>query len=150
LDIGSIVAQDNGECLIKIGSDVFRARLLGDVAAGQISAVLPIDDLFDVRLAAARRLWLALSGSKVPPSPAHLTKQRRDRFVLALRALDGRVAGASYRDIATILFGAKRVEGRGWKTHELRSRTIGLCTLGRDMMDGGYRQLLVYPYRKRL
>jgi hypothetical protein len=149
-DRSSITAHDDGEHLIRVGSDAFHVHMLGEVAASEISAVLPMDDLFDVRLAAARRLWLALNARKVPTNPARLTKQQRDRYVLALRALDGKLANASYREIAAALFGAKRVEGRGWKTHDLRDRTIGLWELGRDMMEGGYRQLLVYHYRKRL
>ncbi len=149
-DRGSIAAQDEGEHLITIGANAFHVHVLSEVAASGLSAVLPIDDLFDVRLTAARRLWLALSARKLPPNPARLTKQQRDRYVLALRAVDGKLAKASYREIAAVLFGAKSIEGRGWKTHDLRDRTIGLWRLGRDMMEGGYRQLLVYPYRKRL
>lgn len=149
-DRDSITAHDDGEHLIRVGSDVFHVHVLGEVAASEISAVLPMDDLFDVRVAAARRLWLALNARKIPPNPAQLTKQQRERYVLALRALDGKLADASYREIAGVLFGAKRIEDRGWKTHDLRDRTIGLWKLGRDMMEGGYRQLLVYPYRKRL
>ncbi len=149
-DRGSITAHDDHEHLITIGSDAFHVHVLSEFKASGLSTVLPMDDLFDVRLTAARRLWLALNARKLPPNPARLTKQQRDRYILALRALDGKLANASYREIATVLFGAKRIVGRGWKTHDLRDRTIGLWELGRDMMEGGYRQLLVYPYRKRL
>lgn len=111
--------------------------------------VLPLDDLFDVRLTAARRLWLALSDRQIP-NPAALPKPQRERLVFALRALDARLDRATYRDIATILFGAKRIPERGWKTHDLRDRTIRLARLGTELMQGGYRRLLLYPYRHRL
>ena len=69
---------------------------------------------------------------------------------MALRALDGRVAEASYREIAEALFGAARLPERGWKTHDLRDRTACLVRLGVAMMQGGYRRLLLYPFRGRI
>ena len=42
-----------------------------------------------------------------------------------------------------------RVSGRAWKTHDLRDRTIRLVRFGFDMMRGGYRSLLLHPYRRR-
>jgi hypothetical protein len=35
--------------------------------------------------------------------------------------------------------------GRGWKTHELRGRTIRLCSRGRELMLGAYLNLLRHP-----
>lgn len=74
---------------------------------------------------------------------------RRERLILALRALDGRIEKASYRDIAAVLFSTDRMPERGWKTHDLRDRTIRLARLGYAMMQGGYRRLLLYPFRSR-
>jgi hypothetical protein len=72
-----------------------------------------------------------------------LTQQRRHRLGLALRALDGRLAGASYRVIAAGLFGDARVPpGPGWRTHDLRDRTIRLVRAGMELMQGGYLDLL--------
>ena len=72
-----------------------------------------------------------------------LTQQRRHLLSLALRALDGRLAGESYRVIATGLFGDARIPaGPGWKTHDLRDRTIRLVRSGIDLMQGGYLDLL--------
>jgi hypothetical protein len=49
---------------------------------------LPLDDDFEMRAHAARRLWRALNG-KPPGPPFHtLSSQRRQRLALALRALD--------------------------------------------------------------
>jgi hypothetical protein len=111
---------------------------------------LPLDRLFEVRAAAALRPWRALLGRRTGRDPAMLRAARRDRLVLALRALDGRLAEASYREIAEALFGATRLPERGWKTHNLRDQTVRLVWLGIAMTQGGYCRLLLYPFRGRL
>lgn len=67
-----------------------------------------------------------------------------------LRALDGRLAGVSYRTLAQSLFERARIPtGASWKTHELRDRTIRLARAGLDLMRGGYLGLLRYPRTQR-
>jgi len=112
------------------------------------AAQLPFDDLFELRAHAARRLWRALSGRPPGPDFRKLPAQRRVRLIQSLRALDGRQDGASYRDIAAALFGSERAHARGWKTHDLRNRTIRLARYGRALMRGGYFDLLRYPLRR--
>jgi hypothetical protein len=103
---------------------------------------LPLDADFDVRSQAAHRLWSALGKRAAgPPCPA-LPSQRRQRLTLAIRALDGRTEGNSYRVIAEVLFGKDRIPDRAWKTHDLRNRTIRLVQSGLALMHGGYRALL--------
>lgn len=97
----------------------------------------------------ALRLWRVLAGHGAIPNPARLTAARRSRLTLALRALDGHSAKASYREIAAALFSRRAIPERGWKTHDLRDRTIRLVRTGRELMQGGYRALLLYPYRRR-
>lgn len=108
---------------------------------------LPLDGDFEFRAHAARRFWRAL-GDKPPGPPFHqVSSQRRRRLALALRALDGRLAGNSYRAIAEVLFGTSSIPDHDWRTHDLRNRTIRLVQAGFDLMRGGYRQLL-RPKRK--
>jgi len=114
------------------------------------AVLLPFDGLFEVRVAAALRLWRALEGRRPGPNPAALSEARRNRLILALRALDGRLDGATHREIAAALFGANAVPEREWISHELRDRTARLVRLGVAMMNGGYRRLLLHPYRGRL
>jgi hypothetical protein len=114
------------------------------------AVLLPFDDLFEVRVAAALRLWRVLKGRQPGTNPAALTEARRKRLVHALRALDGRLDGATHREIAAALFGADAVPERDWISHELRDRTARLVRLGMAMMKGGYRRLLLHPYRGRL
>ena len=109
---------------------------------------LQLDDSFDARAYAARRLWRALNG-RAPGPPFHaLSAQRRQRLTLALRALDVRLDGGTYRLVAEVVFGAKRIPERAWKTHDLRNRTIRLIQTGLGLMRGGYRDLLRSVRRK--
>ena len=112
------------------------------------AAQLPLDELFELRAHAARRLWRALSGRPPGPDFRELPAQRRGRLIHSLRALDARQDGTSYRTITAALFGADRVATRGWKTHDLRNRTIRLVESGQALMRGGYLDLLRYPLRR--
>lgn len=113
------------------------------------AALLPFDEHFPIRLAAALRVWRALTGRKLGPDPQALTPPRRARLVLALRALDGRLAHASYRQLAEGLYGPLRLRGDAdWNSHDVRDRTIRLARLGHELSHGGYRRLLLYPNRR--
>jgi hypothetical protein len=148
LSLDSSLATNDAERVVERRGAMLRVHM--DEAGAEPPAVLlPLDQLFEIRATAAIRLWRALTGRNPGPNPATLSKARRDRLVLALRALDGRLEDASYREIAGALFGAGDVSERGWKSHDLRDRTIRLVRFGLDMMQGGYRRLLLYPYRRR-
>ena len=113
------------------------------------TAVLPLDSDFEVRAHAARRLWRAINGRAPGPAFHELSPQRRERLVLTVRALDGRMDDGTYRAIAEVLFGKKHVPERAWKTHDLRNRTIRLVQSGFALMRGGYRELLRQSRRKK-
>lgn len=112
------------------------------------AAELPLDADYEIRAHASLRLWRAINGRPPGPSFHQLSAQQRERLTLALRALDGHMEGASYHSIAEVLFGRKRIPEHGWKTHDLRSRTIRLVQAGLALMRGGYRALLRPPSRK--
>jgi hypothetical protein len=103
----------------------------------------------DVSYAAELVLWLALNGRPAGTAFHELSPQRRQRLTLALRALDARSEGNSYREIASGLFGPKRIPERSWKSDDLRNRTIRLVQTGLALMRGGYRALLRQARRKR-
>ena len=148
LPLGPSVAADGPEHLVAHRGSVFRVHV--DEAGIEPSAVLlPLDQFFEIRATAAIRLWRGLAGRNPGPNPAMLPKARQDRLILALRALDGRLDDATYREIAGALFGDAGVSGRGWKSHDLRDRTIRLVRFGLGMMRSGYRRLLLYPFRGR-
>lgn len=133
---------------IALADDLRVERVSGDGAA---AVILPLDALFAVRVAAALRVWRALTGGASGADPQALTPQRRRRLLLALRALDARLAHASYRMVAEKLFGPLGLRSDAeWQSHDARDRTIRLARLGQSLMRGGYRQLLLYPYRRKL
>ncbi len=113
------------------------------------AAVLPLDSDFEVRTHAARRLWRAINGRALGPTFHELSPQRRERLILAVRALDGRMDGGTYRAVAEALFSKRRIPERAWKTHDLRNRTIRLVQSGLALMRGGYRELLRYRRKQK-
>ncbi len=107
-----------------------------------LGVLIPLDPDLPARLDAAGRLWRRLTRG-VAEAPGTLASHRRARLVSTLRALDGRMAGASTREIAAALFGPTRIPaGPEWKAHDLRSRAKRLVASGFALMSGGYRELL--------
>jgi hypothetical protein len=60
-----------------------------------------------------------------------------------MQALDGALAGASYREIAEVLFGKTRTESEwhGSNSH-LRDHVRRAVKRGEMLMNGGYRSFL--------
>lgn len=116
------------------------ARPSASVTPGQpLAALVSLDGALPARLAALRRLWRILAG-QMPEDP--LTPQRRGRLKTMLRAFDARRDAASYRQIASGLYGERRVEAEPWKTSSLRDATMRLVRDARGMAAGGYLVLL--------
>ena len=115
-----------------------------------VASVSPFDANFAARADPALRLWRLLTGERSIRSADSLTQLQRQQLVFALRALDANLAGATYREIAEVLFGEARVPtGSSWKTHDLRGRTIRLVRAGLKLMRGGYLDLLRHTRRRR-
>jgi hypothetical protein len=75
------------------------------------------------------------------PQPTLFTSDERLRH--ALIALDESMAGKTYRQIAITIFGDKRVaEEWGGASQFLKDRTRRLVAKGKELMAGGYRDLL--------
>ena len=83
-----------------------------------------------------------ITGMSVP-SNSPLFGSKSQRLGLILRILDGRLAGASYREIAIVLFGRNRVE-RDWdqSDNHLKNRIRRAAQRGKFLMEGGYRDFL--------
>jgi hypothetical protein len=89
-----------------------------------------------IRLNALRRLG-RFPNSLFPPEPG------AKKWAKALQAYDGMVAGASQREIATVIFSARLVEEEwGGRSDFLRLRVQRLLGYARNMVAGGYRKLL--------
>tara|TARA_A100001391_G_scaffold65878_6_gene41540 strand:+ start:13745 stop:14251 length:507 start_codon:yes stop_codon:yes gene_type:complete len=123
------------------------ARLPGTDRGVPLAAVIPLDPSGFDRLAETELLLSALLDYPVPPD-GRLTAQQRRRARNMLRAVDGHKQGASYREIAEVLYGVGRVRSEHWKTSALRGSVIGLVRGGLAMIAGGYRQLLRHRRRK--
>lgn len=94
------------------------------------------------RLKALARFNCLLLGID-PPPPDSLPTTLSDRLCTVLRCLDGRGAGASYRDIAVNLFGHDRVRS-DWNApgDYLKTRVRRACERGRVLTEGRYRDFL--------
>jgi len=145
-DLGDVIAERisaNGRYVIICIDGGYLRLCLADPPDQPLAVVLPLDDDLPIRASAALQLWARIVERPTDPGqPSALTRQRRDRLVLILRALDGHLAEASYREIAEVLFGDRRIEREIWKTSSLRDRTIRLVRGGVALMRAGYRRLL--------
>ena len=121
-----------------------RLWLPGASASDKLAAMVVLDDRFALRIAALIRFQRRLEGRPSGPLPKgwRITPRHLRRLALMLRALDGHLARASYREIADALFGSEAVARYVWKTSSIRGQTIRLVKDAVRTMKGGYRRLL--------
>ncbi|CAM5474249.1 DUF2285 domain-containing protein [Mesorhizobium sp. UC22_110] len=120
--------------------------LSGAFPDDQLAALVPFDaDVFDRIDALMRmaRIWLG----RPPPRDTRMTAEQRRRFRLKLRAADGHMNGATYREIAIAIYGAARIDTEPWKTSPLRDAVIAFVEGGLALINGGYLQLLRHRRR---
>jgi hypothetical protein len=112
--------------------------------AQPLAVLLPLDDNFHIRAEAALRFQRRLFGRAAGPLPRALTltPRHRLRLVRMVRALDGRSSGATYREIAAVLFETHQQSATEWKTSSIRAQTIRLVKDAETMVRGGYLRLL--------
>jgi len=130
------------------GVDVVTQLLLhsGSDPNGPLAALIPLDADTLGRIEALTRFWRAWQGRPTPPD-TRVTAQKRRRLRLMMRAADGRANGASYREIAIVFYGYKRIAADPWKTSALRDAVIGLVESATAMIGGGYLQILRHRRR---
>jgi hypothetical protein len=121
-------------------------RLAGVSGAEGTAAVIPLGPEGFDRLEAVARLLSSFHGRAIP-ADTRLTRQQRQRARRMLQAVDGRLSGASYRDIAATLFGTRDLADEPWKTSSRRFATMELVRGGLVMVAGGYRWLLSHRRR---
>lgn len=128
--------------LLETGGQTIRlVRLAGVPTSTPLAALVPLDANGPDRIEALERLLCALRGRAVSDD-RRLTPQQKRRHRHMLQATDGHINGASYREVAGVIFGVDRVTSEPWKTSTLRASVIGLVKDGQAMIAGGYRQLL--------
>jgi hypothetical protein len=143
------LAELQGEQFLHAKETALPVFLTGKLA-GPSCVLLPLDCYFDIRARQAVRVWRVLSGQSPGADPGALTRHRRTLLVTQLRALDGKLEGASHAQIAEFLFAKPRMSAAAWKSHDLRYRTDDAVHRGLDLMHGEYRQLLLHPYRRKI
>lgn len=139
-------AQPGGEGSIVLADpDGDHHLVAGAIDPAQpLAVLLPLDDNFHIRAEVALRFQRRLAGRAAGPLPRALalTPRHRLRLVRMVRALDGRSAGATYREIAGVLFDTPGQSATEWKTSPIRAQTIRLVKDAQTMMRGGYLRLL--------
>ena len=139
-----LLAEDGAHLLLRTGQATHRLWLPEGlpVPGTPLTVRLDLDAHAAERAAAALRFWRAVTRPLFHQSAAQPLDRETIRRILTLRALDGALAGASYRTIAEVLFGTERVAAEPWKTSSLRGRVLRLVAEGRRLMEGGYREFL--------
>ncbi len=116
----------------------------GSLLEGPVRLELIVGDIRRSPLAfgSLQRLVESVRLGAIAPRPL-LSPGRSVRWVDALRARDARSCGASQREIAVLLFGARRVEC-DWAgpSDSLRSRVRRMLAHADRMVMGGWRDLL--------
>lgn len=131
-------------CVVNDIDGPHRLWLQGLGTATPMAALVPLDETVLLRLAGLLRFKRRLDGHRAGALPRawRITARLRQRLLGMIRALDGRLEGASYREIARALYGADAVARYPWKTSSIRGQTIRLVADAVAMMNGGYRRLL--------
>ena len=134
-------AHDGLHHLLGVGGQRRLQVLQSDPNDHALVAIVPLDQDGFARLEAVYSLLARLHGRKVP-ADKRLTRQKRLRAKRMLQAYDGRLAGASQRMIAEVIFRLSRVSRNEWQSAPERFAVSALLRDARKMVDGGYRKLL--------
>jgi hypothetical protein len=136
--------------LVFLDGRTLRIELGGNVSDGQAFAyVVPAGLRAQARWNAVAASRCLLEGTRAPTTSAVQT--RPDRVALAhmrsLQALDGALAGASQREIASAVFGHSHVDDKWHADSELRAQTRYLIRRGQALMRGDYGRLVASAAR---
>lgn len=131
------LARDGLHVRLKTGQQLL---VQGADLSAPLAALLPLSGSFSAHLRAAEGLRRVLSGRPDPLDD--LTEPQRMRLRRMLAAFDGAERQATYRQIATEIFGEAAVAREIWRTSSLRDVVIRLVRSGRGLVAGGYLRLL--------
>ena len=130
---------------------VLRIAIAANLSDGDAFAyVVPAGARTQDRWNAVGTVRAVLEGGRIPETSA--VPIRPDRVALAhmrsLQALDGVLAGASQREIASVIFGSSRVHESWCADGDLRAQTRHLIRRGRAFMNGGFARLVTGAARR--
>jgi hypothetical protein len=146
LPLATLVVTSHGQdqhVLVVDGTSHLRFAVTGDdVLKGpvRLGFDLPSRGVGTAGLDAVRRLLVLRDRGGLPAEGR--PRQRAERWVAAVRAIDARRAGASQREIAALLFGEARVR-EDWNggSDYMRMRVQRLVRAAEALTAGGYRTL---------
>ena len=133
--------------VITVAASTHRLWLRETRPGVSLAVTVPVDRCFGLRIAAITRFERRLRGLACDRPPQYYlpTAFQRGRLFLLLNLLDAEMAGASRREMASVLLyrnGASM--GRAeWKGSSQRRRTHRMIDEARHMMARGYRDLLL-------
>ncbi|HWL46785.1 MAG TPA: DUF2285 domain-containing protein [Sphingomonadaceae bacterium] len=150
LTLGALLADragiDGRHVVVADAAGEHRLWLRDPTPGRPLAAIIPLDRDFGTRIASLLRFHRRLFAKQSGPLPRGwpLTVYRRARLELMLRALDLRMDGATYREIAIALGKDEvaRLSATEWKSSAARSFVYRLVRDGTAMMNGDYRKLL--------
>lgn len=134
-------AQDGIHHLLDPGLQVRLQLLQADPDAKALVAIVPLDQDGFARLNAIYRLLAQLHGRTIP-ADKRLTRQKRLRAKRMLQAYDGRLAGASQREIAEVVFHLSGITRDEWQSASERFAVMALLRDANRMVEGGYLRLM--------
>ena len=131
-----VLIEDSGRTLqlAVVGADISHPVAITATIPARAQALT-------AHLRMARCLNEFLSTGRLPTSLSPIHRRRRLRIVL--QALDACLAGASHREISCAVFGETRTNA-DWSdpSDHLRDATRRAVRRGRQLMNGGYKDLL--------
>ncbi len=150
LKLGALLVDQagvKGRHVIVADPDGEHSLWLRDSTPGQpLAAIIPLDKDFMTRVTSLLRFHRRLFGKAPGPPPRGwpLSTYRQARLAMMLHALDLRMSGATYRQIAAALGREDDAElpATEWKTSAGRSFAIRMVRDATALMDGDYRKLL--------
>jgi hypothetical protein len=145
--MGALPAEDGRSVDILFHHDC-RFLQISVTGAGSIvdvqllAAVVPMPKHSAARVLALRRFANLVTSGTLQPN-LYPPERRAPRLTKVLQALDCWLAQRTYRDIALLMYGAKRVDAE-WNDprDNLRDQVRRAVYYGRTLMNGGYRQFL--------
>lgn len=146
-NLATVLRQPDGVEHLLLGDGPRHLQLLvteGSVVGGPVRLHYRLSGFAGVEagILTLRRLCGLHSLGRLPRG-LFAVESRSSRFLALLRSYDGWREGASYRDIATVLFGSHAVrEDWGGRSDYLRLRVQRLLRGARQLLAGGYRKLL--------
>ena len=143
-----VTAADGVHILLREDTVTHRLWVEGAPEPGvPLVAEILLDRTAELRIPATLRFWRHI-GMGQPGATPLLPPHQRQQLIRKLRALDGRLSGASYRAITEAFHGPLDLKGDDWKTAPVRQATIRLVREGLILMKSGYRKLLASRGRR--